>query len=59
MKLPDGMPQDGQSMIYVRYLGQNYNLASFELFTYTYSAGAAHGMYHKEYVIFDLAHKSM
>ncbi|WP_394660818.1 RsiV family protein [uncultured Acinetobacter sp.] len=57
VKLPDGMPQDGQSMIYVRYLGQNYNLASFELFTYTYSAGAAHGMYHKEYVIFDLAHK--
>lgn len=57
VKLPEGMPIDGQSMIYVKYLGQNYNLASFELYTYTYSAGAAHGMYHQEYVIFDLTNK--
>lgn len=57
VKLPKDMPQDGQSTIYVRYLGQNYNLASFELFTFSYSAGAAHGMYHREYVVFDLVNK--
>ncbi|WP_151732165.1 RsiV family protein [Acinetobacter ursingii] len=57
VKLPEGMPQDGQSIMFVRYLGQNYNVASFQLYSYTYSAGAAHGMHHEEYVIFDLNKK--
>lgn len=41
----------------VRYLGQNANLASFVIESETYNQGAAHGMYHKEYVIFDLKTK--
>lgn len=44
----------GESLVHVRYLGQNYNLASFEMSTYIYAAGAAHGMSHNEYVHFDL-----
>ncbi len=43
-----------ESSIVVRYIGQNQHLATFEMLTYSYSAGAAHGMYHKEYVNFDL-----
>lgn len=38
----------------VDYLGQNNHLATFILASSTYSAGAAHGMYHREYVVFDL-----
>lgn len=38
----------------VDYLNQNNNLATFILASSTYSAGAAHGMYHREYVVFDL-----
>ncbi|AXY56043.1 DUF3298 domain-containing protein [Acinetobacter chinensis] len=38
----------------IRYIGQHYNIATFALSTYNYSAGAAHGMYHVEYVNFDL-----
>lgn len=38
----------------VRYIGQHYNIATFLIFSYSYSAGAAHGMYHTEYVNFDL-----
>lgn len=49
--------QLSESSIVVRYVGQNQNLATFELLTYSYSAGAAHGMYHKEYVNFDLKNK--
>ena len=41
----------------VRYLGQNANLASFVIESETYNQGAAHGMYHNEYVIFDLKTK--
>ena len=44
----------GESLIHVRYLNQNYNLASFEISSYVYDAGAAHGMSHNEYVHFDL-----
>lgn len=46
-----------QSSINVRYIGQNQHIAIFELFSYTYPAGAAHGMYHREYVNFDLKTK--
>ena len=41
----------------IRFLGQNKNLATFVMHTYTYPAGAAHGMYHEEYVNFDLKNK--
>ena len=47
----------GESQISVRYLGQNDQFASFEMQTYLYGAGAAHGMSHNEYVIFDLSQK--
>lgn len=53
---PD-QPQLNQSSIYVRYLGQNHTIASFALENYTYSAGAAHGLYHQEFVNFDLNKK--
>lgn len=43
-----------QSLNYVKYLGQNDHIASFAIQTYVYSAGAAHGMSHQEFVIFDL-----
>ncbi len=46
-----------ESSIVVRYVGQNQHLATFEMLTYSYSAGAAHGMYHNEYVNFDLKSK--
>lgn len=46
-----------QSSVVVRYMGQNQHIASFELSTTEYSAGAAHGMYHNEYVNFDLKQK--
>lgn len=46
--------QLSESSIVVRYVGQNQHLATFEMLTYSYSAGAAHGMYHQEYVNFDL-----
>lgn len=41
----------------VRYLGQNANMASFVIESETYNQGAAHGMHHQEYVIFDLKTK--
>lgn len=41
----------------VRFVGQNAHLATFELNHSIYGAGAAHGMYHKEYVNFDLIQK--
>lgn len=43
-----------QSTTSVRYLSQFGNIATFAIDSYTYSAGAAHGMYHIEYVNFDL-----
>jgi len=57
VEVPEGEPRSSQSAIYVRYLGQNYNLATFALQTYSYSAGAAHGMSHQEFVNFDLLNK--
>ncbi|ENV17218.1 RsiV family protein [Acinetobacter guillouiae] len=44
-----------QNSIYVRFISQQNNLATFVIQTYTYAAGAAHGMYHNEYVTFDLS----
>lgn len=46
------------SSTYVRFLGQNYNLATFAIQTYSYPAGAAHGMSHQEFVNFDLSNKT-
>ncbi|WOE33192.1 MULTISPECIES: RsiV family protein [unclassified Acinetobacter] len=46
-----------QSSIAVRYISQWYNVATFAIDSYTYSAGAAHGLYHTEYVNFDLSQK--
>ncbi|MFT4019946.1 MAG: RsiV family protein [Acinetobacter sp.] len=46
-----------QNQYKVRYLGQYQNLASFVIDSYTYNAGAAHGLYHHEYVVFDLKQK--
>lgn len=43
-----------QNSIYVRFISQQNNLATFVIQTYSYAAGAAHGMYHNEYVTFDL-----
>lgn len=43
--------------IIVRYIGQNENLASFSMLSYIYTAGSAHGMYHNEYINFDLKQK--
>lgn len=43
-----------QNSIYVRFISQQNNLATFVIQSYTYPAGAAHGMYHNEYVTFDL-----
>ena len=52
-----GLNQQNMS---VRYIGQQYNLATFAIYSYSYSAGAAHGMYHIEYVNFDLkTHKRL
>lgn len=41
----------------VRYVGQNQNLATFAMTSFSYTAGAAHGMYHQEFVNFDLSKK--
>lgn len=46
-----------QSSIAVRYISQWYNVATFAIASYTYNAGAAHGLYHTEYVNFDLSQK--
>ncbi|HEX5381259.1 MAG TPA: RsiV family protein [Acinetobacter sp.] len=50
-------PGLNQSSTYVRYVGQNDNFATFAMQSYSYSAGAAHGMYHQEFVNFDLSKK--
>ena len=57
VKLPADEPSLSESSTYVRFLGQNYNLATFAIQTYSYPAGAAHGMSHQEFVNFDLSNK--
>ncbi len=57
VKVPEGEPSLSESSTYVRFVGQNYNLATFSIHSYAYPAGAAHGMYHQEFVNFDLATK--
>ncbi len=57
INLQPEIPQLNQRSIYVRYLGQNQTLASFVLENYSYSAGAAHGLYHQEFVNLDLNKK--
>ncbi|OTG81181.1 hypothetical protein B9T27_11120 [Acinetobacter sp. ANC 4648] len=43
-----------QNTIYVQFIAQHYNLATFVIQSYIYNAGAAHGMSHQEFVTFDL-----
>ena len=50
-------PNLSQSSTYVRFIGQQYDQATFAIQTYTYSSGAAHGMHHQEFVNFDLKNK--
>jgi hypothetical protein len=57
VKVPADEPSLSESSTYVRFVGQNYNLATFAIQTYSYSAGAAHGMSHQEFVNFDLSNK--
>ena len=57
VKLPADEPSLSESSTYVRFVGQNYNLATFAIQTCSYSAGAAHGMSHQEFVNFDLSNK--
>ncbi|MEB6480173.1 RsiV family protein [Acinetobacter vivianii] len=52
----DGAAQN-ESSTYVRFVSQNYNLATFAIQSYSYSVGAAHGMSHQEFVNFDLTNK--
>lgn len=58
---PVKAPADGsvqnESSTYVRFIGQNYNLATFAIQSYSYSTGAAHGMSHQEFVNFDLSNQ--
>lgn len=59
-KSPKTVPKDtqeqdiNQSNYSIKFLSQNYHLVTFVLESDIYSAGAAHGMYHKEYIVFDL-----
>lgn len=48
------IPSTNYSTTAVRYIGQHYNIANFTYFSEYYPAGAAHGMHHSDYVIFDL-----
>lgn len=57
VKVPADEASQSESSTYVRFVGQNYNLATFAIQTYSYSAGAAHGMSHQEFVNFDLTNK--
>ncbi|KXZ73003.1 RsiV family protein [Acinetobacter venetianus] len=57
VKEPANQALQSESSTYVRFVGQNYNLATFAIQTYSYSAGAAHGMSHQEFVNFDLTNK--
>ncbi|WP_445116348.1 RsiV family protein [Acinetobacter sp. WZC-1] len=44
-----------ENSIFVRFVAQQYNLATFAIQSYNYAAGAAHGMHHEEFVTFDLS----
>lgn len=57
VKAPADEAAQNESSTYVRFLSQNYNLATFAIQSYSYSAGAAHGMSHQEFVNFDLTNK--
>lgn len=57
VNLDPDMSSINESSASVRYLGQNYNIASFEYRTDYFPAGAAHGSYSTSYVVFDLAKK--
>lgn len=50
---PD-MPSTNYATASVRFAGQHYHLANFEYFSDYFPAGAAHGMHHSDYVVFDL-----
>ncbi|WP_374663358.1 RsiV family protein [Acinetobacter sp.] len=50
-------PGLNQSTTTVRYISQWGKIATFALESYTYTAGAAHGMSHVEYINFDLKAK--
>ncbi|WDZ53047.1 RsiV family protein [Acinetobacter vivianii] len=57
VKAPADEAAQNESSTYVRFVSQNYNLATFAIQSYSYSAGAAHGMSHQEFVNFDLTNK--
>jgi len=57
VKAPADEAAQNESSTYVRFVSQNYNLATFAIQSYSYSAGAAHGMSHQEFVNFDLINK--
>ena len=49
-----------QNTVYVQFIAQHTNLATFVIQSYIYNAGAAHGMSHQEFVTFDLnTHKRL
>ena len=51
------LPSTNYSTASVRYVSQHYQLATFEYFSDYFPAGAAHGMHHVDYVVFDLKQK--
>lgn len=51
------MPSTNYATASVRFAGQQYHLANFEYFSDSFPAGAAHGMHHSDYVVFDLKSK--
>lgn len=55
VNLDPDLPSTNYSTASVRYIGQHYNIATFEYFVDYLPAGAAHGMHHSEYMVFDLA----
>lgn len=46
-----------QTSYSIKFLAQNHQLATFVLESDVYTAGSAHGMYHHEYIVFDLSQK--
>lgn len=52
--LDSKIPSVNYSGASVRYIGQNYNIATFEYLVDYYPAGAAHGTYASRYVVIDL-----
>ncbi len=51
------MPSINYATASVRFAGQHYHLANFEYFSDYFPVGAAHGMHHSDYVVFDLKSK--